>query len=189
MPGLAKSEATGISNKPGETQHAAAKEHPNKSKVQWVSDTVLIKAPCDQVWRTIHEERTKDPDLAYSKVIEQISPTECKLEQKFNFLPVIGTSVCLMSNKEVVNERIDYALLSSDRFKAMEGSWVLTPCEDGHATKLQLSSHLDLGLPVPRAFMNSVTSKKIQKRLSNIKYMAETAHSSRVAAAKNHTAE
>jgi hypothetical protein len=156
------------------------------SAPQWVTGTVLIKAPPAEVWRTIHEERLKDPDLCYSKVIEQVSPTEYKLEQKFNFLPVIGTSVCLMNEKEIPNQRIEYALVRSDRFKAMEGSWVLTPCDDGRATKLVLSSHLDLGFPVPRTIMNGVTSRKIQKRLTNVKQMAE--ETVRVAAS-HHSAE
>ncbi len=79
-------------------------------KHDWVSSTTVIKAPPSEVWKTIHEERLKDPDLSYSKVLEQTSPTEYKLEQKFNFIPVIGSSVCVMQQKEVLNERIDYNL-------------------------------------------------------------------------------
>lgn len=153
-----------------------------KLKNDWVSAAVVIKAPPAEVWRSIHEERAKDPDLAYSKVLEQISPTEYKLEQKFNFIPVIGSSVCVMHQKEVTNERIDYSLLQSDRFKAMEGSWVLTPTTDGKETRLELSSHLDMGIPVPRMFMNGVSTKKIQKRLDNVKHMAEQNYSRTVAA-------
>ncbi len=158
-----------------------------KGHDQWVTSSVLIQAPAAEVWRSIHEERSKDPDLSYSKVLEQVSPTEYKHEQKFNFIPVIGSSVCVMSQHEVVNERIDYSLLHSDRFKAMEGSWVLTPYDQGRKTKLELSSHLDLGLPVPRSFMNGCTSKKIQKRLSNVKHMAET--NATLTAAKERAAE
>jgi hypothetical protein len=159
-----------------------------KDPTQWVHGSVLIKAPPAEVWRSIHEERAKDPDLSYSRVIEQISPTELKLEQKFNFIPVIGSSVCLMSQKEIENERIDYALLHSDRFKAMEGSWVLTSCDEGRKTKLELSSHLDLGLPVPRAFMNGISTKKIQRRLENVRRMAEW-NFQKVAARAGHPAE
>lgn len=140
-----------------------------------VRGQVKIQASPELVWQAIHEERAKDPDLAYSKVVEQISATEYKLEQKFNFIPIVGTSVCLMHHKETPMQRIDYHLLHSDRFKAMHGSWVLTPCEEGKATMLELSSHLDMGLPVPRALMNSVSSKKIEHRLSHVKEMAEAA--------------
>lgn len=158
------------------------------SKREWVTSSILIEAPPTEVWKTIHEERLKDPDLSYSKVVEQTSPTEYKLEQKFNFIPLIGSSVCLTSHKEVPNERIDYCLLHSDRFKAMDGSWVLTPCNEGRHTRLELSSHLDLGLPVPRSFMNGCTSKKLQKRLANVKAMAE-ASSAKMAAREHHNAQ
>jgi hypothetical protein len=165
----------------------AAPKDNAKNHDQWVSSSVLIQAPAAEVWRSIHEERSKDPDLSYSKVLEQISPTEYKLEQKFNFIPIIGSSVCVMSHKEIQNERIDYCLLHSDRFKAMEGSWVLTPYDQGRKTKLELSSRLDLGLPVPRSFMNGVTTKKIQRRLNNVKQMAET--NATLTAAKERSAE
>lgn len=167
------------------TEHVNAQPKPSEPKAIWVCGTILIKAPPAEVWRTIHEERAKDPDLCYSKVLEQISPTECRLEQKFNFIPIIGSSVCVMSNREILNERIDYALIKSDRFKAMEGSWVLSPTDEGKGTKLELSSHLDLGLPVPRSMMNNVTGKKIQKRLANVKRMAE-ANERKVAGNQDH---
>ena len=141
----------------------------------FVTGRTVIKAPVEIVWTTVHEERKNDPDLEYSKVLEQ-GKNECRLEQKFVLIPVFGTAVCEMHNSEVPLKRIDYKLIHSDRFKSMEGSWVLTPTEDGRATILELSTHLDLGLPVPRAFMTSVTSKKLSKRLGNVKAAAEHAH-------------
>lgn len=143
----------------------------------WVTGRIVINAPPKLVWDTVHEERKKDPDLAYSKVLEQ-GENECRLEQKFVLIPVIGTAVCEMHNSEVPYSRIDYKLLKSDRFKAMEGSWVLTPADDGRQTILELSTHLDLGLPVPKGMMTNVTSKKLVKRLGNVKRMAEKAHAS-----------
>lgn len=147
------------------------------------SAKILIKAPPKTVWETVHEERKKDPDLAYSKVLEQ-GHNECRLEQKFQLIPVIGTAVCEMHNSEIPGQRIDYKLLKSDRFKAMEGSWVLTPTDDGRHTYLELSTHLDMGIPVPGPIMTSVTSKKLAKRLGNVKKMAEQ-HHARVAASGN----
>lgn len=141
----------------------------------WHSAKILIKAPPKTVWETVHEERKKDPDLAYSKVLEQ-GVNECRLEQKFQLIPVIGTAVCEMHNSEVPLQRIDYKLLKSDRFKAMEGSWVLTPSEDGRHTFLELSTHLDMGVPVPGPLMSSVTTKKLARRLGNVKKMAEQSH-------------
>ena len=138
----------------------------------FVKGRVLIKAPANVVWLSVHEERKKDPDLAYSKVLDQ-AENHYTLEQKFTLIPVIGTSVCIMSDTEVPLERIDYKLVKSDRFKSLEGSWVLTPCQEGKATFLELSSHIDFGMPVPKAILNSLTARKLERRLKNVRKMAE----------------
>jgi len=139
-----------------------------------VKAQIKIYAPPDEVFRCIHEARLKDPDLVYSRVVEQISPTQCKLEQKFDFLPFIGSSVCLMYNTEVPNQRIDYHLIKSDHFKEMAGSWVLTPLDNGQVTQLELFANIDMGLPLPKSFMNSFTSKRLHKRLVIVKTLAES---------------
>lgn len=155
----------------------------DQDKKNWVKAKVLIDAPPNIVWDTVHDERKKDPDLAYSKVLSQ-KDNHAVLEQKFQLIPVIGTSVCKMSNDEIPGRRIDYKLLHSDRFKAMEGSWILTPTENGKKTELELVTHLDLGLPVPEGMMNNATGKKLQRRLGNVKKMAERIQQ-QVAASEN----
>ena len=139
---------------------------------RWVKARILINATPEVVWNAVHEERQSDPDLAYSKVLTQ-EQNRLTLEQKFAFLPVIGTATCVMLNEEVPFQRIDYRLLKSDHFKVMEGSWVLTPHQEGRATILELSTYLDLGYPVPRAFMDGITSQKLQRRLSSVKVLSE----------------
>lgn len=146
------------------------------SEKRRVQSKILIKAPVEVVWYSVHEERKHDPDIAYSKVLEQ-GVNEQKLEQKFCLLPVIGSAVCVMHHTEVPNQRIDYKLLKSDHFKAMEGSWIFTPTENGKATILELSTHLDMGVPVPKMIFNNLTQKKLDKRLAHIKEMAEGVHS------------
>lgn len=152
---------------------------------QRVKSKILIKAPPEVVWYSVHEERKHDPDIAYSKVLEQ-GTNEQKLEQKFCLLPVIGSATCVMHHTEVPNQRIDYKLLKSDHFKAMEGSWIFTPAENGKATVLELSTHLDMGVPVPRLIFNNLTQKKLDKRLAHIKELAEGVHS-KVAATSSRT--
>ena len=146
-----------------------------KNDKTWVTGRTVINAPAKIVWETVHEERKHDPDLEYSKVLEK-KENECRLEQKFVLIPVIGSAVCEMHNSEVPLKRIDYKLLRSDRFKAMEGSWVLTPGPDGKSTILELSTHLDLGLPIPGNLQTNATKKKLAKRLGNVKRMAEKNH-------------
>ncbi len=137
---------------------------------------IHIHATPEVVWRAIHEERSHDPDLAYSKVLNQ-NGSELILEQKFAILPIIGTAVCVMTNKEVENRKIEYKLVKSDHFKAMEGSWEITPIDNNRCSELVLTSYVDLGLNVPRMFMDDITGKKLQRRLSNVKKAAETVQS------------
>lgn len=144
---------------------------------------VLIHASPEVVWATVHEERKKDPDLAYAKVLSKEN-NEMMLEEKFVLLPVIGTAKCIMKDIEVPNERIDYKLVESDRFKAMEGSWVLTPSDSGRSCVLELSSYLELGLPVPRMVLDGITSQKLQRRVANVKTQAEKAEAGKIAGTK-----
>lgn len=132
---------------------------------------ILIRAPLDVVWRTVHEQRKLDPDLAYSKVLQE-EGNNSLLEQRFILLPVIGATTCVMNNSEVPMQRIDYKLMKSDRFKAMEGSWVFTAL-DSKSTVLELSSYLDLGIPGTRGLLDAVTTKKLQRRVARIKDMSE----------------
>lgn len=149
----------------------STEQRPNGHR--WVKAKILIKAAPHVVWETVHEERKRDPDLAYSKILTDDGNNQATLEQKFALIPIIGTAVCVMKNKEVPNERIDYNMISSDRFKALEGSWVLSPGPDSDHTYLELSSYCDMGLPIPRAMVEGVTAKKLQRRLWNVREMAE----------------
>lgn len=143
-----------------------------KDRLESVTAKINIACPASIVWQVVHEERKHDPDLAYSKVISERN-NELLLEQKFCLLPVIGTSVCQMKQKETPGARIDYKLIKSDRFKVMEGSWVLIPSEDKQSTTLELTTTLDLGMPVPRGFINHIAYRKLEHRLRHIKEMAE----------------
>jgi hypothetical protein len=137
-----------------------------------VSGSVTINAPSKVVWEAVHTERQNDPDLEYSKVIEQHG-NQSLIEQKFNALPVIGAATCQLIQREIPLERIDYKLVKSDKFKALNGSWVLTPSADGHTTVLALSSHLDTGMAYSQTIIDMLTKKKIDKRLDNVKRAAE----------------
>jgi hypothetical protein len=151
----------------------SSEQRPNGHK--WTKARILINASPHVVWDTVHEERKRDPDLSYSKILSQESETQATLEQKFALIPIIGTAVCVMKNVEVPFERIDYNMVRSDRFKALEGSWVLVPGSEPNETYLELSSYVDMGLPIPRGMVDGVTAKKLQRRLANVKTMAEAA--------------
>ncbi len=132
---------------------------------------IEIKAPARIVWEAVHRERASDPDLCYSKVVEK-KGDKIMLEQKFNGMPIIGEAVCLLEQTELVNQRIDYKLVHSDKFKALSGSWVLTELPDG-ITKLELHSVLNTGLPFSETIINCVLKGRINKRLERVKVSAE----------------
>lgn len=151
----------------------STEDRPNGHR--WTRARILVQAPVAVVWDTVHEERKRDPDLAYSKVLSQ-EHNRATLEQKFVLIPVIGAATCVLANEEKPLERIDYWLLKSDRFKAMEGSWVLKPHHNGKSTILELSTYIDTGFPVPRNIMDAITARKLERRLGNVRRMAEGNH-------------
>lgn len=168
---LSKAKKDTLAQAQPQLAEAPAQRSLNSGKPR-VKASITIKAPPEVVWDAVHEQRKTDPELAYSKVLRQ-GVNEATLEQKFMVIPVIGSAVCTMNTQEVPNRRIDYQMIKSDRFKAMEGSWILTPSADGKSTTLELSSHVDLGLPVPRGMMNGVTQKKLERRLAHVRELAE----------------
>lgn len=152
-------------------QAEAQKPSLNSGKAR-IKASIVIKAPPDVVFNAVHEQRKVDPELAYSKIMKQ-GVNEAQLEQKFTAIPMIGSATCLINTQEVPNRRIDYQMVKSDKFKSMEGSWVLIPSADGKSTTLELSSHIDTGLPVPRMMMNGITKQKMERRLAHVRELAE----------------
>jgi hypothetical protein len=124
------------------------------------------------VWDSVHVSRKKDPDLAYSRVLER-SINEETYEEKFQLLPMLGSATCVLKDKETPYKRIDYQLVKSDRFKGMEGSWVFAASEDGKSTILELTSHIDIGLPCFQGFIDNNLAKKMERRLLHVKSLAE----------------
>ena len=137
-----------------------------------VTGQIEICAPPEVVWQAVHQQRSTDPDLAYSKVLQQ-KGNRVLLEQKYNALPVIGEATCLLVQEETPLKRIDYKLVRSDKFKDMSGSWILQPAANGKTT-LELKSLLDTGLPYSQVIINALLHDKITKRLARVKAMAES---------------
>jgi hypothetical protein len=145
------------------------KPHGKHVNTASVHSSIVINAPVDIVWMTVHEERQNAPDIAYSKVVQQ-GENEMQIEQKFKFWS--GGAKCLMNHKEIPYQRIDYQLVKSDRLKEMKGSWVLSPGTSGQETTLELSTEMDIGF-FPRAIASPFLTKVIERRLAHVKQMAE----------------
>jgi hypothetical protein len=137
-----------------------------------VLGSVLIKAPADVVWETIKKQRELDPDMEYSNTLSR-NGNDAVIEQKFTGLPIWGSTTNVISEHETPFSRVDYKLIKSDKLKKLEGSWVLTPAENGASTSLSLSSHLDVGIPFTGGIAKKMATKLVNKRLTNVKILAE----------------
>lgn len=121
--------------------------------------------------------------------VKEISKTdsEAVLEEHFQNLPIIGKAKCIYVEKYTPWSRIDYHMIESDKFKAFEGSWQLTP-QDDNSVLVELCSFVDTGLPIPfgRQITNTQTMKDIKDRLQLVKKKAEASESSLGAASGTH---
>ncbi len=154
-------------------QSARSKPSDGPEDHHFVRAAILIHAPVEVVWDAVQQERHHNPEIAYSRVLVHISEHESVLEERFIVIPLIGAATCKLRMIEAPFERIDYTMIESDHFKVFEGAWVFTPVDEGKSTVLELSSHVEMGLPVPRLIMDRVTHRKLEARLKNVKSMAE----------------
>ena len=139
---------------------------------EYVSCRIIIKAPVDVVWQTVHFERDAAPDLVSNTLLEG-SGNHSVFEQKWTVVPLLSRTTCVIDEMDYPNTRIDYKLLKSDEFKVMEGSWLFSPSEDGYSTTLELTAHLEPRRPAPMLFLKSVAKRKMAKRLAHVKQLAE----------------
>jgi hypothetical protein len=145
---------------------AAGKEH------QTIEQSMVIKAPVKLVFEGIQMSRMTDPEKRHLVSHHQ---EVAVIDEKLGDLPVIGSAHLVYKEIEVPFKRIDYLLVSSDKFKAFEGSWELTPLENGQATRVCLKSYSDLKIFVPFAkeLTLSSTMKDINRRLGNLKHWCD----------------
>ncbi len=148
---------------------AAADSKPFKG----VRDKLVVQADPQHVWQVIRALRNDDPGDV--KTISQ-TPTENILEETFDDLPIIGKAKCRYRETYTPFEKIEYRMISSDHFKAFEGSWVLTPVSNGSKTVVELSSYVDTGLVVPfvHQLTNLATARNVRGRLEDVKKAVES---------------
>lgn len=155
----------------------------NERGMEDASAEIVIKATPKVVWQAVHEARQSDDDLEYSKVISRIGNTET-LEQKFIGLPVLGSAIAVLQQTEIPYNRIDYSMVSSDKFKKLQGSWTFKPSNGGKETILRLSSSLDVGIPFSGGMVRNATKRKVVHRVENVKRLAEQAQARLAASGK-----
>ncbi|MDZ4835197.1 MAG: SRPBCC family protein [Candidatus Melainabacteria bacterium] len=148
---------------------AAESFQPHTDAVSW---TVVINACPDVVFDAIKKSRYSQP--AYRKVLAT-DEKSAVLEETFKGVPVLGDVNCKYKEIEYGIRRIEYQILTSDKFRAFDGAWELEPVQEGRATLLKLSSHIESQIRVP--FAKQITAigakKDVKRRLNTIKDLVE----------------
>ncbi len=135
-----------------------------------VSNSTTIDAPVKAVWEAMRTLRRNDP--AHRKVLSS-GNGDYVVEEKFDGIPVLGEAICTYKEHEVPMQRLEYSMIKSDKLKAFDGEWQLSPTADGK-TNLKLSSRTDAGICIPFAnrIIRSRTAKSITQRLEEVRDIA-----------------
>lgn len=142
-------------------------------KAHHAKASLLIKASPEMVWSAILDVPDSD-DMAYSKQLERKGNVAI-IEEKYVKLPIIGEAIAVIKQTEDPYKRIDFELVRSDKFKAMEGSWTLTPMDNGKHTMVELTSYTDAGVPIPRFIIDITTKQRVKSRLLEVQTFVEKA--------------
>jgi hypothetical protein len=143
-----------------------------KSTPRGSCQEVIVHAKPEEVYKAILRLRD-DSDDTVKELSRQAN--HCVLEEKFPGLPLVGDAKCVYEEVYTPYSRIEYSMVRSDRFKAFEGRWLLVPTENGTATRLSLSSYVDVDIPLPFAkqLCKLQTSHGVKERLQEVKSTCE----------------
>lgn len=99
---------------------------------------------------------------------------ESLIEETFDGLPVVGKAKCIYK-ETYAPTRVDFHMVESDKLKAFDGWWRLTPISST-VTEVELATGVDTGLHVPfaRQITNASTMREIKQQLVDVKKSAET---------------
>ncbi len=144
-----------------------------REKTGGVTSKLTIQAPAEVIYDTILSLRKETPNRV--KELEK-NGDQAVLEETFQNLPFVGKAKCTYQENYTPCKSVEYHMLHSDKFKCFEGMWSLSPLPDGKGTDVQLSSHIELDLPIP--FLKQVTNtqalKGVKERLERVKQISES---------------
>ncbi|MFA6209854.1 MAG: SRPBCC family protein [Candidatus Obscuribacterales bacterium] len=146
---------------------AAPKSH------RGVESSVIIDASPKAVFEAIQHSRMEEP---HRRKVVSSHDGVAVMDEHFSELPVIGNAHCTYKEVETPYKRIDFALLSSEKLKAFEGSWVLTPLGNGERTEVKLNTYSEpkVWLPFAKEVAGSSILKDIRRRLDTLKAWVES---------------
>jgi hypothetical protein len=142
--------------------------HPKRG----VSSHIVVKARPHVIYETIRGLREKSGNS-----IKELEKTEdhALLEELFNGLPIIGNARCVYIENYLPDRKISYRMVESDKFKAFEGEWLITPTPGEQECLVEVSSFVDTGLRIPfaRQMTDAAAVRDLERRLQEVKQVAE----------------
>lgn len=141
-------------------------------KAASIQQTVINAKP-EVVYNAILKLRDESKDTV--KEVSRDGQHSCVLEETFDDLPVIGKAKCTYKEVYIPYKKIEYSMIKSEKFRAFEGTWLLSPTEDGQGTNLSLSSFVDVDLPVPfcKQLCKMQTMRGVKRRIKLVRSSCE----------------
>lgn len=135
-----------------------------------IGEKIVINAPAELVFEAIRQLR----DGAHRK-LESFDGKTAIIKENLEAVPVLGKVECVWQEVEQPHSRIDFKMLSSNKFKESHGAYILTSGPGTSSTTLELQVHMDPGISIPFAteITKASTSKDSKQRLEHIKKIAE----------------
>lgn len=132
---------------------------------------LLIHATREKVWKAIQARRT----ATMLRKLVSYQGNQAVINETFAGVPVVGAISCTYQETESIpNQRIDYHMVESNRFKAFQGNYQLRPAPDGTSTVLQLTSAIDPGIRIPfwQEIAHAQANKSVKETLEEIARLA-----------------
>ncbi len=135
--------------------------------------SVVIEGSPQAVFEAIQESRIKEP---HRRKLVSHHENVALIEEHFSELPLIGSACCTYKEVETPYKRIDFSMVTSEKLKSFEGSWILTPIGNGERTEVTLNTFSEPKTFLPFANQVACSSilKDIRRRLENLKSWVET---------------
>ena len=136
-----------------------------------VSAELVIMSPPEVTLEALRASRQEDPEGI--RIISS-NANECVIEEQFDGLPIIGKTSCVY--RETYDpQHVTYKMISSDKLKAFEGEWTISPTNDGQHSLVKLRSYIDTGLKIPfaRRITDMASANEVKHHLSELKRSAE----------------
>jgi uncharacterized protein YndB with AHSA1/START domain len=136
-----------------------------------VESSLIINASPQSVFEHIQSSRTMEP--ARRKLVSH-EGNVAVIEENFEDVPFIGKVKCTYQEVETPGKRVEYKMITSDKFRSFEGVWDLTPTGDGETlVKLHALTESKINVPFASAIGNPSALRDVQRRLKNLKTWTE----------------